>query len=227
MYFFDPVYLLFIIPGLIVGLIAQFFLWYAYGRFSKIKAKSGLTGYDAAVIINDKENFGVSFITTPGRLNDHYNPASHTVNISGDNATNNSVASIAVVAHEFGHVQQREVGNILFKIRTALVPAVNIGSSLGYLLIIIGIAIEFFDLSVLGLLLFSLTTVFTLLTLPIELDASRRGMRFLKEYNLIAADQFGGARAVLSAAALTYVATLISSLGQLLYFIMRVQGSRD
>ena len=224
---FDPVYLIFIIPGLIVGLLAQFFLWYAYGRFSRVSASSGVTGFDAAKIINEGEGFGVEFITTPGKLNDHYNPVSHVVNISSDNATNSSVASIAVVAHEFGHVQQKINASSLFSIRSALVPAVNLGSNLGYILIVIGIVLSFFELSVVGLALFSLTTIFSLVTLPIEIDASRRGLNLLKKYNLVAVDQMGGARAVLSAAAMTYVAALISSLGQLLYFFMRVQGSKN
>ncbi|MCA9380718.1 zinc metallopeptidase [Candidatus Dojkabacteria bacterium] len=223
---FSPVYLLFIIPGLIVGLIAQFFLWYAYSKFSRISAKSGVTGMEAAKIINEGEGFGVGFMTSPGKLNDHYNPASHIVNISSDNATNTSVANIAVVAHEFGHVQQKEVGSALFAIRSELVPAVNLGSNLGYILMAIGFVISFFELSIVGLTLFSLTTIFSLVTLPIEIDASRRGMNLLRKYNLVAVDQLGGARAVLSAAAMTYVAALISSLGQLLYFFMRVQGSR-
>jgi hypothetical protein len=170
--------------------------------------------------------FGVSFITTPGKLNDYYNPITHTVNISQDNSVNDSVANIAVVAHEFGHVQQKQSGSLLFKFRSGLVPAVNIGSKLGVILIIIGVALAFSGLAWLGIGLFALTTLFSIVTLPLEIDASRRGMNIIKELNLIDVNRMGGARAVLTAASLTYVAALVTSLGQLLYFIMQVQ-SRD
>lgn len=226
MFYFDPLFLLFALPGLIIGLLAQAFLTYAYSRFSNESSGSGLTGMEAAKLLNDKENFGVSFITTPGKLNDHYNPVNHTVNVSQDNAINGSVANIAVVAHEFGHVQQRMSGSLLFKFRSSLVPAVNIGSNLGIVLIIIGIALSFSGLAWIGIGLFALTTLFSLITLPLEIDASRRGMDFIRKHNLINIDRHGGARAVLSAAALTYVAALVTSIGQLLYFIMQVQ-SRD
>ncbi len=221
----DQLYFIIAIPGLLIGLGAQLFLNYAYGRFSAVRTGSGLTGMQAAELINRGEGFNVSFKTTLGRLNDHYDPTNHLVNLSSDNATNSSVANLAVVAHEFGHVQQRIKGSFMFKIRTALVPAVNIGSNLGIILIILGIAISFSSLAWLGLLLFSLTTIFTFVTLPIELDASRRGMNLIRKYNLIETSNLGGARAVLSAAALTYVAALVSSLGQLLYFFLQVQGS--
>jgi len=226
--YFDPLYIIFALPGLLLGLGAQLFLWYAYGRYSKVRAGSGLTGMQAAELLNTNENFGVSFMTTPGKLNDHFNPSSHTVNLSSDNAVNSSIANIAVVAHEFGHVQQKTQASALFAFRNFLVPTVNIGSTVGYLFILIGIGISATGLAWLGVALFSLTTVFSLLTLPIELDASRRGLNLIKEHNLIAAEQMGGARTVLTAAALTYFAGLVASLGQLLYFVMMVQGrSKD
>ena len=225
MIFFDSAYLIFAIPGLIIGVIAQIFLSYAYGKFSKIKSGSNLTGKEVAEVLNRGEGFNVSFKTTPGKLNDYYDPRNHLVNLSEDNARNTSIANVAVVAHEFGHVQQKASGSFLFKFRSALVPAVNIGSNLGIILIMVGVVISLSSLSLLGLLLFSLTTVFTLITLPLEIDASRRGMNFIKKYNLIDLSKLGGARAVLSAAALTYVAALVSSIGQLIYFYLQVQGS--
>ncbi len=220
---FDPLYLVLALPGLAIGIVAQVLLWISFNRYSRISAGSNHTGMQAAELINEKEGFGVSFITTPGSLNDYYNPLTHQVNVSQDNAVNDSVANIAVVAHEFGHVQQKQTGSTLFKIRTVMVPAVNIGSTLGFLLIVLGLAIAATGLAWAGILLFSLTTVFSLLTLPIEVDASKRGMEIIKKYNLIAESKMGGAKIVLSAAALTYFASLVASIGQLLYFVMLVQ----
>lgn len=225
MFYFDPLFLLFALPGLILALFAQMLVWLAYSAFSREGAGTNLTGAQAAEIINNNENFNVEIFSTPGKLNDYYNPKTNKVNISGDNITNSSVANIAVVAHEFGHVEQRHSASILFGIRTAMVPAVNIGSNIGYILIIIGLALAFSGLAWLGVILFSLTALFALITLPIELDASRRGLRLIKKHNLIAPTKLAGARIVLLAAALTYFAALVQSLGQLLYFVMLVSGS--
>jgi Zn-dependent membrane protease YugP len=221
----DPLYIILSLPGLIIGLIAQFMLKYSYGKYSKISAGSNLTGQQAAELLNRNENFGVSFQVTPGQLNDYFDPSKHLVNLSQDNAVNMSVANIAVVAHEFGHVQQKQSGANLFKLRSTLVPAVNIGSTLGIILIMIGVGIALSGLAWAGVILFSLTTLFSLVTLPIEIDASKRGMELIKKHNLIAANQLGGAKTVLRAAALTYFAGLVASIGQLLYFVMMVQQS--
>ncbi len=225
MIFFDPLYLLFAIPGLLIGLGAQAFLRYAYGRFSKVSGGTNMTGMQVADLINKGEGFNVGFKTTPGKLNDYYDPRNHLVNLSEDNARNTSIANIAVVAHEFGHVQQKASGSFMFKFRSALVPATNIGSNLGIILIMIGLLFSLGSLAWIGLIFFSLTTLFTFVTLPLELDASRRGMNLIKKYNLIDSSGMGGARAVLSAAAMTYVAALVSSIGQLLYFYLQVQAA--
>lgn len=232
-FIFDPLQILFSLPGLIVGLFAQLLLKSSYGTQSRVSAGTNITGMQAAEIINKGEGYNVNFITTPGELNDYYNPSSNTVNLSSDNATNMSVANIAVVAHEFGHVQQKFSGSTMFAIRSWLVPFVNIGSTLGMILIMVGfglgIAANIGGVSIiwLGVILFSSTTLFSLVTLPIELDASRRGMELIKKYNLIDQDHFSGARAVLNAAALTYFASLVASIGQLLYFVMLAQQSSN
>ncbi len=223
---FDPLYLVFALPGLLIALLAQFLVWAAYGIYSKSPAKSGLTGLQAAEMINQKEGFGVEMITTPGKLNDYFNPLSNKVNISSENAVMGTVASIAVVAHEFGHVQQKYNASLLFGIRSAMVPAVGFGSSVGYILIIIGLILSVTGLAYAGLILFSLTSIFAILTVPIEMDASRRGLNFIKKYNLIDSSQMSGAKVVLAAAALTYIAALVQSLGQLLYFYLLVSGKR-
>lgn len=227
MFFIDPLWIFLAIPGLILALIAQALVWFAYNQYSKVNAGSGITGLQAAELINQKEGFNVKLITSPGKLNDYFNPRTNTVNVSADNATNGSVANIAVVAHEFGHVQQKANAILLFRIRTFMVPAVGFGSNLGYIFILIGLAIAATDLAWVGVALFSLTTIFTFLTVPIEIDASRRGLAIIKKHRLINYEKMGGARLVLAAAALTYIAALVQSLGQLLYFVMLVGGSRD
>ena len=224
---FDPLYLMFMIPGLILGLLAQLFVRASYSAQSKKDAGSGITGMQAAKIIAQKEGWNVSLQTSPGKLNDYFNPLTNTVNLSEDNIRSGSVANIAVVAHEFGHVEQKFKSSLLFKFRSAMVPAVNIGTNIGYFLIIIGVILSFFELAVLGLILFSLTTVFALITLPIEFDASRRGLRLIEKHNLIASNKRGGARQVLSAAALTYVAGFVTSILNLLYFATLVSGADD
>lgn len=232
-FIFDPLQILFSLPGLTIGLFAQLLLKSSYGTQSRVSAGTNMTGMQAAEIINKGEGYNVNFITTPGELNDYYNPANNTVNVSSDNATNMSVANIAVVAHEFGHVQQKFSGSTMFAIRSWLVPFVNIGSTLGIILIMVGfglgIAANIGGVSIiwLGVILFSSTTLFSLVTLPIELDASRRGMELIKKYNLISVDNYSGARAVLNAAALTYFASLVASIGQLLYFVMLAQQSSN
>lgn len=224
---FDPLWIVFMLPGLILALMAQLFVWIAYNKYSRVSAGSNLTGAQAADLINSQENFGVEIVVSNGKLNDFYNPLSHKVNISSANAVSNSVAAIAVVAHEFGHVEQKVNSSILFKARSMLVPAVGFGSNVGYFLIILGLALSLIDLAWMGVVLFSLTTIFTFVTLPIEFDASRRGLKIIKKHNLINTNLIG-AKLVLAAAALTYVASLVQSLGQLLYFVFLVSSrNRD
>ncbi|MDQ6984769.1 MAG: zinc metallopeptidase [Candidatus Dojkabacteria bacterium] len=218
-------YLLFVLPGLIIGLYAQFLLKRSYGKFSKISAGTSMTGMQAAKLINDSGNFGVSFQTTEGQLNDYFDPKNNLVNLSSDNAVNDSVANIAVVAHEFGHVQQKQVGQSLFKLRSTIVPVVSFGSGVGYVLIMIGLMIASSGLAWVGIILFSTVTVFSLVTLPVELDASRRAMKLIEKHGLIAPSHYGGAKVVLRAAALTYFAGLVQSLGQLAYFVMLVSSN--
>lgn len=225
--YFDPLYFVFALPGLLIALIAQIWLKAAYSSNSKKDAGSGMTGMQAAEFLNEKEGFGVSFNVESGYLNDHYDPRNNSVQVSSDNATNGSIANIAVVAHEFGHVQQKHSSSLLFGIRSALVPVVGFGSTIGYFLFVAGIIFSVAGLQDLGLILFSLTFIFALVTLPIELDASRRGMNLIKKYNLISEGNLGGAKTVLRAAALTYVAGLVQSLGQVLYFLMIRSRSRD
>jgi Zn-dependent membrane protease YugP len=189
-----------------------------YNKYSKVSSGSNLTGLDAAKLIRDNENYPVDINRIPGKLSDNFNPRKDIVNISSDNATSNSVANIAVIAHEFGHVQQKFSASLLFRLRSIMVPVVNIGSNLGYILFFVGLFISAFGLAELGLILFASTTVFALITLPVEFDASRRGMNLIEKYNLIEKNKKSGARKVLNAAALTYIASFVTSFTNLLYY---------
>lgn len=223
----DPVYFLFIAPGFIIGLIAQFYLKYAYGQYSKIATGTGATGAHAAQVINEQEQLNVRLEVIKGKLSDHFDPTKDIVRLSAEGVNSDSVASVAVVAHEFGHVQQKRKGLLLFKLRTLIVPLVQFGSGFGSILIFIGLFLAITELANIGILLFATTTLFSLITMPIEIDASRRGLAFIKKYNLVDPSKIGGAKTVLTAAAMTYFAALVQSLGQLAYFIMLANGRRD
>jgi Zn-dependent membrane protease YugP len=227
MFYLDPLYLIFALPGLILALLAQLLVWIAYNTYSRESAGTGITGVDAAKIIAQKEQWNVGLQTSPGKLNDFFNPVNNTVNLSEDNLRSGSIANIAVVAHEFGHVEQKFSASAIFKVRTAMVPLVNIGSSLGYILFFIGLILSILSLAQVGLVLFALTTLFALVTLPLEFDASRRGLNLIKKHNLIESNKRSGARLVLAAAALTYIAGFVSSLLNLLYFVALLNRSRD
>ena len=218
MYTLDTTYLYYALPGLILAIIAQILMTIRYNKYSKVSSGSNLTGLDAAKLIRDNENYPVDINRIPGKLSDNFHPKKNIVNISSDNANSDSVANIAVVAHEFGHVQQKFSASLLFKLRTIMVPVVNIGSNLGYVLFFVGLLFSAFNLAELGLILFASTTVFALVTLPVEFDASRRGMNLIQKYNLIEKNKKSGARKVLSAAALTYIASFVTSFTNLLYY---------
>ena len=218
MYYIDPIYLYFAIPGFVLALIAQIIVKTTYSKYSHITSGSNITGLDAAHLINNNEGFSVTMITTGGKLNDYFDPQKNIVNISSDNSNTDSIANIAVVAHEFGHVEQKDQTTTLFKIRNVFVPIVNIGSQIGYILFFLGLTLQFFNLAQLGLILFATTTVFALLSLPIEYDASKRAMKLIEKYDLISKDKRYAAKRVLNAAAFTYVTGFISSLLNLLYY---------
>lgn len=225
-YYLNPTYLYFALPGLILGLIAQLLITIRYNKYSDIDSGSNQTGIDTAKLLRDKEGYPVDIAVTQGKLKDHFDPRRDIVRISSDSVHSGSVANIAVVAHEFGHVDQKFSSSILFKIRSFMVPVVNIGSNLGYILFFVGLLINAFNLAEVGLILFASTTVFAFITLPIEFNASSRGMELIKKHNLISNDRRDAARKVLNAAALTYIAGFISALGNLLYFSSILSGRR-
>ena len=215
--FYDLSYFVYIIPGFVLALIAQAWISISFKKYSNLSSGSNITGEQAARIIKEGEGYSVDIIVQGESLSDHFDPSKNIVSISKA-SLEDSVASVAVVAHEFGHVQQKYNNSLLFNIRTALVPIVNIGSRLGYILIIIGLILNILGLAEIGLILFALTSVFALVTLPIEIDASKKAFKLIRKYNLIQESRIGGAKSILSAAATTYIAALLTSLLNVLYY---------
>ena len=218
--FFDPLYLLFIAPALILGIIAQIMVGNAYRKYSRVRNARGVSGAEAAQHLLLYNNIGeVNLEGTSGRMTDHYDPRSDTLRLSQGVAQSPSVASLGIVAHEVGHAMQAHTGYALLRWRTSLVPAANIGSMAGPWLVLIGVIIQPFGfLAWLGVALFAVAAIFYLVTLPVELDASRRGIEMLEKSSLVVPEEVDGARKVLRAAAWTYVAALLTAVMQLLYF---------
>lgn len=228
--FFDTNYLLYVfLPAIILSLGAQFFVQSAYNKWGKTRNSIGMTGVQVAERIMASTNVrGVGLEGTPGHLSDHYDPRTHTVRMSQDIASTPSVAAMAVVAHELGHAQQHQENSPFIAMRNFLVPAVQFSPQLGYMLIIFGLILNFTGLMYAGIALFGLMVLFMILTLPVEFDASARGMRLLREAGLFQSEtDQSGARQVLTAAGLTYVAAAITAVLQLLYYLSLANSRRD
>src|SRR5574341_635639 len=226
MLFFDPFYLIFMIPAFILMGFASWYVRHAYNKWSRIRATSGLTGYQAAQrLISTGNLYGVQIQGTAGELSDHYDPRNKTLFLSNGVANSPSVASVAIAAHELGHALQDSEEYFPMTIRSALVPAVNIGSNLGWILIIAGLILRWTNLAWLGVLFFAAGAVFALATLPVEFNASARAKELLYQTGIIQTDEERhGVNQVLNAAALTYVAGLVTAVLQLLYYVFLVGG---
>lgn len=214
----EPICWMFAIPGLLLSIFAQIYVKTTFNKYSKEDAESGKTGLDAAEEIKKGENFSVDILPNRQPLGDYFDPTQNIVAISSENVSSKSVSDIAVVAHEMGHVQQKFSASGIYNFRRTLVPITNIGTNIGYILFFAGLFLTQFKLAQLGLILFSTGVLFSLITIPVELDASKRGMKFIEKYNLITEGKRGGAREVLNAAALTYFAGLVSSILNLMYY---------
>jgi Zn-dependent membrane protease YugP len=228
--FFDPNYIIFVLlPALALSALAQAWVRGAYHKWSKVPNSKRVTGQQTAQIL--MRSGGISQVGLEmgkGELSDHYDPRAGVVRLSPGVATQPSVASMAIAAHEFGHVQQDQQKSPLMALRAMLIPSATLGPQLGIGLIIGGLILNATGLAVVGLILFAGATVFTVVTLPVELDASRRAMKLLRETGLIVNEQdAAGAQAVLRAAAFTYVAAVAMSLLTLLYYAMLVFGRRN
>jgi uncharacterized protein len=227
--FFDASYLLFVfLPTLLISLAAQAFVSAAYRKWSAQRNGAGMSGVQVAERIFARTDVrSLPLEGFPGGLSDHYDPGKGVVRLSQDIATIPSVASMAVVAHELGHVQQHQENSPLILMRNFLVPGVQFAPQIGYILIFAGLFLQITGLLWAGIVLFGVMVVFIILTLPVEIDASQRGLNLLRESGLLVAEpDASGAREVLTAAALTYVAAAISAVLQLLYFISLANGRR-
>ena len=224
-------YLVFIFPALLLGFWAQFLVKSRFDKFSKIASRRGMTGADAArAVLNAGGVYNVAVGRISGNLTDHYDPRNNTISLSDTVYGNRSVAAIGVAAHEAGHALQYAEGYSPIKLRMAILPACKIGSSIGPLLIILGCFISYAGAAsvelgqliyLAGLVLFGMVAVFQLLTLPVELDASKRALRALEQGSMLDGTELAGAKKVLTAAALTYVAALVTSIMQILYYASR------
>jgi len=225
---FSLTYLFFMIPGLLIGIWAQIKLHHAYGKYSRVPVESGMTGADAARAILDHAGLnGTPVEEIPGKLSDHYDPAKRALFLSSDNFHGRTVAAVGVAAHEAGHALQHQAAYGLFGLRMALVPVTQFASSAYMAVFFIGIIFQIFNVILpIIIAIFTVITLFQLVTLPVEYDASRRAKEQLFRLGLVHEDERRGVSKVLDAAALTYVAALISSAMTLLYYILRAQGSR-
>jgi uncharacterized protein len=226
MFFFDPMYLCFMIPAIALMGFASWYVRHAYNKWSKIRATSGLTGHQAAQrLISTGNLYGVQVQGTAGQLSDHYDPRNKTLFLSEGVAHSPSVAAVAISAHELGHALQDAEDYFPMRIRSMLVPAVNIGSNLGWILIMIGLVLRMTELAWVGVAVFSAGALFALATLPVEFNASARAKQLLYETGIIQTEEERrGVNQVLNAAALTYVAGLITAVMQLLYYVFLIGG---
>ena len=225
MFYFDPMWFVFALPALLVMLYAQFKVSTAYNKYSKVANTQGITGAQAAQILLRAAGLAqVGVERTGGRLSDHYDPRKKVLRLSEGVYSSPSVAALGIVAHEVGHAVQDQVGYIPMRIRGGLVPVANVGSYLGYIFFILGIFTQAMGLVWLGILLFSGAAAFTLVTLPVEWNASNRARAMLLNTGLVTLEENRAVGAVLSAAALTYVAALLQAVANLLYFISIALG---
>lgn len=224
--YYDVTYILVIIAA-VLCMAASAGVKSTYNKYAKVLSMSGMTGAQVADRIlrqNGITDVGIAHVG--GELTDHYDPRSKMVNLSDSVYGATSVAAVAVAAHECGHVMQHARGYLPLKIRTALVPAANIGSKAGIPIIMIGLILGLTPFVDLGIWVFSLAVLFQVVTLPVEFDASHRALIMLEDYGILAHDEVSGSRKVLQAAAMTYVASAASAALQLLRFILLSNSRR-
>lgn len=238
MFYIDPRYLCFMLPAVLIMMYAQWRVSSSYAKWSKIRNGMNITGLDAARRLLSSGGSGASIESSAGladvrlagiggRLTDRYDPAKNTLYLSQEVAQNPSVAAIAVAAHEIGHAVQQAEGYLPLRLRSLMVPAVSIGSYLGWILIFGGLILGLTQVAWAGVLFFSLGAVFAFATLPVEFNASRRARAMLAENGMLHSEQDArGVKDVLNAAAMTYVGSLATALMQLLYFVTLIGGGR-
>jgi hypothetical protein len=225
MFWYDTTYILVLI-GALISFIASINVNSTYKRYSKVGNSRGITSQQAAeAILHSAGIYDVRIERINGNLTDHYSPKEKVLRLSDSVYGSTSVAAIGVAAHECGHAIQHQVGYAPLKLRSASVPIANIGSTLSWPLILIGLILGSYGLAEIGVLLFIFVVMFQLITLPVEFDASSRALKVLNQQNMLFGKEMSGARKVLTAAALTYVAALFASVLQLLRLILLTQGN--
>jgi len=214
--------LILLVPALVLGIYAQIKVSSSFSRYSQVPSARGLTGAQAARLVLDSAGLAHVGIQVAGsRLSDHYDPRSRTLTLSPEVGNSNSLAALGVAAHEAGHAMQHASGYVAFRLRSAMVPVANIGTNFGFILFFVGLA--FFRSGLLmniGIVLYAAAVLFTLVTLPVEFNASRRAMTELSNRNILVAGELTGAKKVLSAAALTYVAAALMAILQLVRLVL-------
>ena len=219
------VYLILLVPVLLLSLYAQAAVSGNFSRYSKVTNRRGLTGAQAAASVLRAHGItDVGIARCSGKLTDHYDPRNNTIFLSDSVYDAATVAAVGVAAHEAGHAVQYAVGYGPVKLRTAIIPATQLGSKFSFILLLLGMILYVQPLFLFGIVLFSLTTIFQLITLPVEFNASHRALVTLEEQGILYDDELNGARKVLRAAALTYVAALLMSALQLLRYVLIFLG---
>lgn len=225
-YYFDYTFIV-LIPALIFALYAQFKVNSTYAKYSKVRSSRGLTGAEVARRILDANGlFDIKVIHISGNLTDNYNPSTGVLSLSDSTYASDSIAAIGVAAHECGHAVQHAVGYAPIKLRMLLVPITNFGSSAGVIVLMVGLIFGSYKLALLGIILYSLMAIFQVVTLPVEFNASSRALQTLYEDHILEDDEIPCAKKVLSAAALTYVAALVSTVATLFRYLLLANSRR-
>jgi Zn-dependent membrane protease YugP len=224
---FSPYWLLFALPGLVLALWAQSRVKGAVKKYGQVRTARGVTGAEVARSLLDSQGlYEVNIEESKGMLSDHYDPRKKVLRLSPDVYRAPSVAAAGIAAHEMGHALQDKSGYFPLHIRSAIVPAAQFGSTLAPWLIIIGFLLRFTALAWVGVVIFAGAVIFTLVTLPVEFDATKRAKRLLVSNGILIGDEMKGVNKVLDAAALTYVAAAVAAVGQLLYYVFMLTGGR-
>lgn len=227
MFYFDRTYVLVLI-GLLISSLAQANIQRKFDKYKKIKTQKSITGFDAARYILSTNSYNdISIKKIGGSLSDYFNPVNKEIALSETSMTDTSIASLAVAAHECGHVIQYKEGYIPLKIKSYIVPAVNIGSKLSFPMILLGIFLSMGKLISIGIFLFSFVLIFQIITLPVEFDASRRALKVLDESGMLVGVENDYAKDMLKSAALTYVAATLSTALQFLRLWILFGNRRD
>lgn len=221
-FYFDPLYILIVVPAMLLGLFAQLNVNRTFKKYSRMPNSRHMTGADAAMqILRHYGIFDVRIERVSGHLTDHFDPRSKVIRLSDSVYSSTSAAAIGVACHEAGHAAQYAQGYKPIKFRNAIIPICNIGSNIGIPLILIGLIFSALNwLMMVGIILYALVAVFQLVTLPVEFNASSRALQVIGEENLLAGEEYTAAKKTLRAAALTYVASLAATLATLLRFLI-------